>query len=199
MSSIEPATTPEYHPQERAALLHLAREAIAYGLAHGRARPLVVDPEDYPQHLRAERACFVTLQIDGELRGCIGSLEAHRPLVVDVAHNARAAAFSDPRFPPLSPAEFQRLDLHISVLHPAEPMHFSSEEDLVEQLRPGIDGIILEEGFRRGTFLPSVWEQLPRPRDFLHHLKLKAGLPADYWSPGLQAWRYTTESFGAEV
>jgi AmmeMemoRadiSam system protein A len=139
---------------------------------------------------------FVTLHLDGQLRGCIGSLEAHRPLAEDVAANAFAAAFRDPRFPPVSRAEAARLALEISVLSPAEPMHFRSEADLLAQLRPGIDGLILSDLGRRGTFLPSVWSQLPAARDFLVHLKHKAGLPADHWSATLSVERYTTESFG---
>ena len=186
----------QYSDEERATLMELARGAIGFAMDHGRARPFVVDPDDYPAHLREERACFVTLNLEGQLRGCIGSLEAHRPLVNDVASNARAAAFNDPRFPPLSPGEFRRLEMHLSILQPAEPMHFGSEEELIEQLRPGVDGLILEERGRRGTFLPSVWEQLPSPARFLQHLKLKAGLPADHWSDTLRMWRYTTESFG---
>jgi AmmeMemoRadiSam system protein A len=131
----------------------------------------------------------------GELRGCIGSLEAYRPLVEDVAHNAYAAAFSDPRFTPLSETELIDVEFHISVLTPAAPMHFESEADLLSQLRPGIDGLVLEDAGHRGTFLPSVWESLPDAAQFLQHLKMKAGLPADYWSDNLKVSRYTSESF----
>jgi len=177
----------------RATLLEVARDSIRYGLQHG--RPLTVDPADYPEPLGEERASFVTLNIDGRLRGCMGHLEAVAPLVVDVADNAYAAAFRDPRFPPLSNAEFDDLELHISVLSKPEPMQFSSEEDLLKQIRPGEDGLILEDGFAKGTFLPSVWESLPKARDFLAHLKVKAGLPPDYWSPSLKVYRYETESF----
>lgn len=145
------------------------------------------------------RATFVTLEIGGALRGCIGVLEAIRPLVVDVARNAFAAAFEDPRFPRLTRAELPRLDIHISVLTPPEPMHFDSEADLLRQIRPGIDGLILEDRGRRGTFLPSVWEQLPKPDEFFEHLRHKAGLPGGYWSETLIVSRYTTESFGAAV
>jgi uncharacterized protein len=129
------------------------------------------------------------------LRGCIGSLEARRPLALDVAENAFASAFRDPRFAPLARAEEPRLDLHISVLSEAEQIPVRSEAELLASLRPGIDGVILSAGARRGTFLPSVWEQLPEPHRFLAQLKRKAGLPADYWSAELRVERYTVEAF----
>ncbi|HEX22747.1 MAG TPA: AmmeMemoRadiSam system protein A [Chromatiales bacterium] len=180
--------------EEECSLLHkVARASIEHGIETG--RPLTVDIARYPHPLREPRATFVTLNEHGQLRGCIGSLEAVRPLVEDVAHNAYAAAFSDPRFPPLQASELADLDVHISVLSPATPMQFHSEEDLIRQLRPGVDGLILEDGYHRGTFLPAVWESLPDPHDFLQHLKLKAGLPADYWSDTIRVSRYTTESF----
>jgi len=191
MPSAEPATL---SARERAILLDVARRSIAHGLDHG--TPLRVDPADYPEPLRAERAAFVTLLRDGELRGCIGHLEACQALVMDVAENAFAAAFRDPRFPPLSRQESARLEVHLSVLSPPEPMTFSCEADLLAQIRPGIDGLILREGSARGTFLPSVWESLPQPQDFLNHLKRKAGLPAGHWSDRIRVERYTTESFG---
>ncbi|AMK75249.1 MULTISPECIES: AmmeMemoRadiSam system protein A [Methylomonas] len=175
-------------------LLALARQSIAHGLQTGRPLPVVV--ADYPAELRQTRATFVTLERRGQLRGCIGMLEAVRPLAEDVAENAFAAAFRDRRFPPLAAEELANLDLHISVLSPAVAMKFASEADLIAQLRPGIDGIVLQEGGRRGTFLPSVWEDLADPEQFLQHLKQKAGLPAAYWSDTIQAYRYTTEMFG---
>ena len=135
----------------------------------------------------------MTLHLHGNLRGCIGSLEAFRPLLIDVAENAYAAAFEDPRFDPLSVEEFGELEISISILSPSEPITFSSEEDLLQKIRPGIDGLILIEGRRRSTFLPAVWEDLPNPKDFLAHLKLKAGLPVDYWSNSLQVRRYTVQ------
>ncbi|MFQ5487610.1 MAG: AmmeMemoRadiSam system protein A [Gammaproteobacteria bacterium] len=181
--------------QQRETLLDIARRSIVHGLEwHS---PLAVDPADYDARLRAPGASFVTLYLGNELRGCIGSLEARRPLVSDVASNACAAAFQDPRFLPLTAGELPALHIHISVLSEATPLHFSSEEDLLRQLRPGVDGLILEEAeIHRGTFLPSVWSSLPDPRRFLQQLKLKAGLPADYWSDTLRVLRYTTESFG---
>lgn len=135
----------------------------------------------------------------GELRGCIGSLEAYQSLVLDVNQNAFAAAFRDPRFPAVSSSEFEHLEIHISVLSPPEPMRVASEEDLLQQLRPGIDGLIIASRGRRATFLPSVWSQLAEPQQFLLHLKHKAGLPSDYWSEDMEAWRYTTLSFPEEM
>jgi AmmeMemoRadiSam system protein A len=177
----------------RTALRRVARDSIRHGLLHGRV--LTVNPADYAATLQQPAASFVTLEILGELRGCIGTLEAHRALVIDVAANAFAAAFRDSRFPPLTPHEESRLDIHISVLSKPEPVHVRSEAELLGVLRPGIDGVVLSEGARRGTFLPSVWEQLPDPRDFLAHLKRKAGLPANYWSDTLRIERYTCEVF----
>lgn len=178
---------------QRAILLKVARDSIAHGLKTG--RPLRLDIQSYPPELTVSRATFVTLERQGQLRGCIGMLEAIRPLVEDVAENAFSAAFHDPRFPPLADDEFAELDLHISILSPAEPISFSSEQDLIAQLQPGIDGLILQEGHLRGTFLPSVWEQLPDPRLFLRHLKQKAGLPPDYWSDTVKVSRYSSEMF----
>lgn len=178
--------------QEKQILLNLARDAIMYGLKNH--KPMPIDINKYPENLQKQGACFVTLQINNQLRGCIGSLEAHQPLVKDIVHNAYAAAFSDPRFLPLAENEFPNLDIHISILNKPEPMRFTSEQDLINQLRPGIDGLILADKGRRGTFLPSVWESLPDPALFLAHLKLKAGLPHDYWSDTLTVQRYTVES-----
>jgi AmmeMemoRadiSam system protein A len=142
------------------------------------------------------RASFVTLNIADRLRGCIGRLEATRPLVEDLADNAFSAAFRDPRFPPLSALEYTQIALHVSILSPATELEFNDQADLVRRIRPGIDGLILIEGSHRGTFLPSVWESLPEPREFIAQLKVKAGLPADYWSDRIKVLRYTTESFG---
>lgn len=177
--------------EERHTLLALARASVRKGLC---GEELQVKHEDYPPALQVPRASFVTLKIEEQLRGCIGSLEACRPLVTDVVLNAYAAAFRDPRFPALTWPEFERLGIHLSLLNPAEPLPCREEADVLAQLRPGLDGLILEEGVHRGTFLPAVWESLPDPRDFLRHLKLKAGLPADYWSDRIRVQRYTVES-----
>ncbi|WP_456372266.1 AmmeMemoRadiSam system protein A [Thiolapillus sp.] len=184
------------NPQQRKTLLEIARASIMNGLRAG--APLAVNPDDFDPALQEQRASFVTLNIQGQLRGCIGHLEAIQPLVRDVTQNAYSAAFSDPRFAPLRSREFDQLSIHISVLSPARPLQFDSEADLLRQLRPGVDGLILEEGPYRGTFLPSVWEQLPSPELFLAHLKQKAGLPSNYWSDSLRVSRYTTESFSTD-
>lgn len=176
---------------ERRRLLDLARRSIFHRLESG--RPWRPRPEDYPESLRRPGATFVTLKRGGALRGCIGTLEAHQPLVLDVAEHAQAAAFSDPRFPPLGAEELDDLELSISLLGEPEPMGFTDEADLIRQLRPGRDGLILQEGGHKGTFLPSVWESLPEPAQFLRELKRKAGLPPDHWSPGLKVWRYEAE------
>jgi len=174
-------------------LLNIAAESIQSELQHG--VPLDPDLSALPEELRVDRATFVTLELRGNLRGCIGSLEARIPLAKDVAHNAYQAAFHDPRFPPVTKTEAKELDIYISVLSPPEPITFTSEQDLLDQIRPGIDGLILEDGWHRGTFLPSVWEQLPKKEDFLAHLKLKAGMDLTYWSDSIKVSRYTTEYF----
>ena len=170
-------------------LLTLARNAIAsrFGVSGNPAADL---PE-----LHQPGAVFVTLTQHDNLRGCIGSLEAWRPLHKDVQENALAAAFRDPRFEPLSADELPVTRVEVSLLTPAEPMRFSSEADALAQLRPDIDGVIFTAGNRRSTFLPQVWEQLPEPAMFMAHLKQKAGLPADYWGPNVQLERYQVKKW----
>ncbi|MBE2258752.1 MAG: AmmeMemoRadiSam system protein A [Rhodobacteraceae bacterium] len=166
------------------ALLLSARNAIGerFGVA---PQPVGDLPE-----LAEPGATFVTLTQNGRLRGCIGSLEAYRPLAVDVAENAVAAAFGDPRFAPLSAQEFPRTRLEVSLLTTPEPFPVSDEADALARLRPGIDGLILSCGRRRATFLPQVWASLADPRQFLAELKVKAGLPADFWDEQLTLARY---------
>lgn len=165
-------------------LLGLARGAIAARL--GLPERCVPDlPE-----LARPGATFVTLTQAGELRGCIGTLEAHRPLRDDVRANALAAAFRDPRFPPLERREFERTRVEVSLLTAPRPIEIASEQDLVSRLRPGIDGVILSSGTHRATFLPQVWESLPDARQFLAHLKHKAGLAPDYWDDRVQVSLY---------
>ena len=177
-------------------LLEIARESINYGFKY--QAPLPVSIAQYPPAAQSQQACFVTLTIQRKLRGCLGSLKAVRPLVTDVSHNAFSAAFRDPRFPKLSTEEYPLLHYHISVLNPPEPITPSSEHDLLEMLRPGVDGLILDDGTKRATFLPSVWENLSTPRKFLEALKQKAGWPAEHWAPDIRVMRYTTTSFESD-
>ena len=173
--------------------LDIAKQSILHGLETGRA--LQVKTQDYSADLQQQLASFVTLHKYGQLRGCIGALEAYQPLINDIAEHAFAAAFNDPRFPALQQNEFEKIDIEISVLRKPEVMQFESEADLLRQIRPGIDGLILEYGHNRGTFLPSVWEQLPTAKDFLQHLKLKAGLSQNWWHDDVKISRYETFSF----
>jgi len=180
-------------PEHRRLLLELARAAIRAGLGGGLPAP----PElaGLPPELAVRQASFVTLKLEGRLRGCIGRLRAARPLALDVAHNAYAAAFLDFRFPPVTAAEFGRLDLTLSLLTRPEPIGFASEAELIARLVPGRDGLILERGTRCGTFLPDMWETFPEPATFLGMLERKAGLPPE--SAGLKAYRYRTERIHA--
>lgn len=172
-------------------LLDVAAAAIEHGLRTGRV--LEVDPTPFPEPLRATRATFVTVERDGRLLGCIGTIHARMTVVEDVAKNAHGAVLYDPRCPKLDSDDVADLEIHISLLTEPSPMTFASEADLVDQLRPGVDGLLLEDGLHRGTFLPVVWESLPDPHDFFRHLKQKAGLPPTHWSDTVRVSRYTTE------
>jgi AmmeMemoRadiSam system protein A len=190
MSQTQPP--PVEDPEDRQALLEVARASIRHGLERG--APLPVDPADYSPRLREPGACFVTLRLSGALRGCVGSIQATRSLIEDVAGNAFAAAFRDSRFPPLSAEEEAELDVHLSILTPPEPFPCGSEAELLSKLQPGIDGLILQDGPHRATFLPAVWESLSEPKRFLVELKRKAGLREDHWSGGIRFQRYRTET-----
>lgn len=170
-------------------LLPIARAAISQSLGHRRA----VD-EDAPW-LQDLGASFVTLTQQGQLRGCIGSLQAHRPLLLDVKANAVAAAFQDPRFSPLAVHELEHTDVEVSLLSPMQPLAFTSEADALAQLRPGVDGVVFEYARYRSTFLPQVWEQLPQPHEFFAHLKRKAGLPHNFWAKEVRLHRYTVSKW----
>jgi len=170
-------------------LLTLARNAIASHFGQP------TKPVETPGWLNEPGATFVTLTQQGSLRGCIGSLEAHRPLGMDVQQNALAAAFRDPRFTPLSESELTRTSVEVSLLSPQEPLAFTDEADALAKLRPGEDGIVFENGSYRSTFLPQVWAQLPTPRQFMAHLKRKAGLSENFWSPEVRLHRYTVEKW----
>ena len=171
------------------ALLARARNAIASELGGVQVK----EPEHPALHQRG--ATFITLTQQGRLRGCIGSIEAFRPLDQDVRENARAAAFRDPRFAPLSAGELAATRVEVSLLTPAEPIHFASEEDAVRQLRQGIDGVILESERHRGTFLPQMWERLSDPWQFMSELKRKAGLAEGLWSKDLKLYRYEVQKW----
>ena len=180
-------------PQEAGqVLLPLARAAIAGELGIARAA------RDDTPWLRQQGACFVTVTESGNLRGCIGTLRPHRALAEDVRGNAIAAAFRDPRFKPLTPAELDAVSLEISVLSALEALAFSGEQDALRQLRPGIDGVVLEYGHHSSTFLPQVWESFKEPSDFLAHLKQKAGLPPDLWDREMKLMRYTVQKWREE-
>jgi AmmeMemoRadiSam system protein A len=174
-------------------LLDVARASIEHGFRFG----LALEPEadGHPETVRAWGASFVTLHRRGELRGCIGSVEACRPLVCDVAHNAFAAANRDPRFAPLEPSERADTELSVSVLSPPEPLDVRRESELLAALEPGVHGLRIGAGPYRATFLPQVWAQLPDPRDFLARLLEKAGLPPGVPWSRIEAARYTVESF----
>lgn len=152
--------------------------------------------KDLPVTLSSPGASFVTLTRGGRLRGCRGTLEPRLALAHDVWRNAWASAFEDPRFEPLSEPELADLAVSISVLSPLEPLAAETEQELVALLEPGRHGLVIACGERRATFLPQVWSSLPAPGDFLGELKEKAGLPRAFWSPSIEAWRYTVQSFG---
>jgi AmmeMemoRadiSam system protein A len=165
-------------------LLKLARASLHEALG---MTPAGVVMEDW---LYEPGASFVTLTQQGKLRGCIGTLEAHRPLAEDVCANARAAALRDPRFAPLAPHELTHTRIEVSLLSDMEPVVCEDEADLCARLRPHVDGVALRYGARRGTFLPQVWQHLPEPKDFVRELKHKAGLAAGCWSDEIKVYRY---------
>ncbi len=181
-------------PAVQRQLLQYARRSISWGLEHNRC--LTVTKSELTGSAAHIGSSFVTLRIAGELKGCIGRLRATRPLLVDVVENAYSAAFSDFRFPPLTAPELPEVTISISVLTKPEALQFRSQEDLLRQLKPGVDGLVLSAQGHGGTFLPSVWESLQTPREFLGQLKRKAGLSANFWSDDLQIERYHTVEFG---
>ena len=183
---------PQRTNTDKALLLDIARQSIESGLRTG--QPLRVDPDGYPPELGELRATFVTLRRENALRGCVGGLVASRPLVADVAHSAFKAAFRDSRFPPLETSEFDRLEIHISILSALEPLSIPDEKALLAAIRPGIDGLVVRDGARQGTFLPAVWQSLPEPSEFWRELQRKAGIPLGTWSRRWEIFRYTVES-----
>lgn len=180
--------------EQKTQLLTQARYAIEQRLSGIQPVPLL----EHDPVLNQTGASFVTLTQQQQLRGCIGALQAYRPLIQDVNENAQSAAFNDPRFPPVTAAELTAIHIEISVLSPLQPLQFGSEAELLHQIQPFKDGLVLQEGRRSGTFLPLVWDKLPDKTDFLRQLKVKAGLRPDYWSRTLQCFRYHTEIFEEE-
>ena len=174
-------------------LFSIVKKSIKCGLENNSR--LNINPEDFESVFREKRATFVTLHLNGTLRGCVGSLSADKSLIEDLSSNAYNAAFRDFRFSPLEDSEFEQLNYHISILTELTPILFKSEKDLINQLRPNIDGLVLKEGMHSGTFLPSVWEHLVDREIFLKHLKQKAGLSQDYWSDSITIERYEVDSF----
>jgi AmmeMemoRadiSam system protein A len=178
------------------AVLALARSAIAERLSLGTLETFEDASLDEP------RASFVTLKLAEQLRGCVGSVERRRALRDDVCANAVAAAFGDPRFAPLHARELAQISIEVSLLSAEERIEVASEEELIARLRPGVDGLMLEYGRRRGTLLPQVWQDLQDPRAFVAAVKLKAGLPEDFWSPGMLVSRYAVTTWaehGSEI
>jgi AmmeMemoRadiSam system protein A len=199
-NSIDPSTGAAHDASDDAtmlerhgrALLSLARASIAWHLRAGSS--LAVDPAHYAAEIQVNRAAFVTLKKNEELRGCVGTMNAWRPLVADVAENAAAAALEDRRFSPVTLTELADLEIAISLLSGLSRIPAETEAELVAQLRPGIDGLVLRDLKRQAIFLPQVWAQLDNPRAFLDHLKVKAGLAEDYWSSALIFERFTSVS-----
>jgi AmmeMemoRadiSam system protein A len=177
-----------------AIMLAIARAVIANTL--GKQSPIqnqIVDEAE--PWLHKPGASFVTLTSNQRLRGCIGSLEAYRPLLEDIKANAYAAAFRDPRFSPLTAAEFDAIEIEISLLSPQQPLNFKNETEALAQLRPMVDGVVFEYRHYRSTFLPQVWEQLSNAKTFMCHLKQKAGLAAEFWHEDIKLYRYTIINF----
>ena len=191
-------TDPVFSKQERQQLLSIARSAIKATLNQEQRKPL--EKDQFPKHLTDELACFVTLTIHGRLRGCIGSLEAFRPLVDDVQDRAIQAAFEDYRFPPLTLSEFDQLQIEISVLTKPENLNYNSPVDLPTKIHPNVDGVILRDGPKRATFLPQVWDQIPSPTEFLSALCSKMGARANLWQTKmLDVATYQVEEFSESI
>jgi len=172
----------------------MAREALEHGV-RGEKLP-VLDKETLPEHLRDQGVSFVTLTIRGELRGCIGALEAYQPLVDDVREHAVAAALEDPRFSPVREDELSRIQIEVSRLTRPVPLKYKNAEDLLSHLRPHVDGVILKDGYRRATFLPQVWEKIPDPAEFMNNLCYKMGVHETHWrNKHLDVFTYQVDEF----
>ncbi len=180
----------------RRTLLEAARSSLEESVRRRAAAPFPA--ASYPPEVMVWRSCFVTLMIGERLRGCCGRLEAERPLIQDVWHNAYAAAFNDPRFDPVAPGELGQLQIEISVLTPLEPLDVHSTDELLAALTPGQHGLVLASCGERVTFIPHVWEGLPDAAAFVRELRRKAGWPDAGWEPDLEVWRFEAESIAAQ-
>lgn len=183
-----------FDPRARRALLDAARHSLEQSILAGAAAPF--PNADYPPETTVWRSSFVTLTVAERLRGCCGRLEAERPLIEDVWHNAHAAGFLDPRFSPLAAWELSELQIEVSVLTPLERLDVHSTGELLAALTPGRHGLVLASGVERVTFIPRVWENMPDAASFVRELRRKAGWPEEGWQPDLEAWRFEAESFG---
>ena len=180
--------------EEQRTLLHLAREAMECGVQGRKLPPL--NESTLSPHLRKQGASFITLTIRGQLRGCIGALEAHQPLAADVREHAISAALEDPRFPPVREDELSRIQIEVSRLTRPEPLEYKDAADLLSKLKPHVDGVILRDGMRRATFLPQVWEKIPNPADFMNNLCYKMGVSDNTWRiKHLEVLVYQVEEF----
>jgi AmmeMemoRadiSam system protein A len=179
---------------EKEILLKFAREALEVGVQGGKLSS--IDMEKLPERLCEIGASFVTLTIGGYLRGCIGTLEASQPLIDDVREHTLAAAFNDYRFPPVRPEEVTQINIEISYLTAPIPLDYRDSNDLVNHIRPGIDGVVIRDGIRRATFLPQVWQKISDPEEFLSMLCRKMGVDANYWrTKKLEILVYQVEEF----
>ncbi|MDI6769718.1 MAG: AmmeMemoRadiSam system protein A [Anaerolineales bacterium] len=180
--------------EEKQTLLRLSRQALESGV-RGQTLP-ALDAATLSPTLRADGASFVTLTVRGELRGCIGVLEPYQSLAEDVREHAIAAALQDYRFPPVEEHELAQIEIEVSRLTLPEPLEYTTAEDLLASLRPGVDGVILQDGFRRATFLPQVWEKVADKEEFLDHLCMKMGASPDFWRrKHLEVLVYQVEEF----
>ena len=193
--AFEDADAARLAKEDRDRLLAIASASLDFAARRGGAAPEFFADANLPPSLMAHRATFATLERRGALRGCIGSLLPQRPLASDVGANAVKAGFGDPRFAPLMRAELPDLTIKISVLSPMAPIPCRSEQELIDQLRPDHDGLVLRDGRAVGLFLPSVWREVSSPSDFVRFLKRKMGVAADHWSPTMAASRFSTECF----
>lgn len=195
---MEPSPSPDpvadrLAPADADLLFVLADAAIRAGL-EGQDAP-TVDEAGLPPALAGRHGAFVTLEVAGHLNGCIGALDASEPLGVVVPGLAWRAAFADPRLPALTAADYDDLEIELSVLGPLTPIPARSQADVLRLLRPGVDGLVIAAQGRKATFLPAVWEKVVDPEGFVHHLQRKAGLPVDRWAPDTRAWRYTVDEY----